>query len=225
MRGDTVSEYTAINLNIYAILTQLAKKRPIFHSEADLQHELAWQIHLTHRDAKIRLEQPFGDQSHLDLSVQTDRQTFAIELKYCTASLVVDVNEEQFQLKNQSANPVKRYQFLKDVQRLEQLVDSQTANQGFAVVITNDAGYWQESSIDWRGTIDAAFRIHEGREISGQLAWAPKTSQGTKEGREEPIVLQGSYTIQWHDYSTIESVKNGQFRYCVVDVSPSQLKK
>lgn len=157
--------------------------------------------------------------------MQTDGQTFAIELKYCTASLVVDVNEEQFQLKNQSANPVKRYAFLNDIQRLERLIQSQTANQGFAVIITNDAGYWQQPSINWKGTIDADFRIHEGAEISGQRAWAPKTSQGTKEGQEEPINLQGNYIIQWNDYSTIESVKNGQFRYCVVDVLARQLRK
>ena len=91
------------------------------------------------------------------------------------------------------------------------------------MIITNDAGYWQEPSVNWRGTIDADFRIHEGREISGQLAWAPKTSLGTMKDQEDPIVLQSSYTIQWHDYShPIEDVKNGQFRYCVVDVSPSR---
>ena len=125
-------------------------------------------------------------------------------------------------MKNQSANDVRRYAFLNDIQRLEQLVDSQTANQGFAVIITNDASYWKDPAPNWKDRNDADFRIHEGREISGQLAWAPKTSQGTKEGQEEPINLQGNYTIQWHDYSTIESVKNGQFRYCVVDVSPSR---
>ena len=226
MRVETVSEYLAINLHIHAILTELAKKRPIFHSEADLQHELAWQIHLTYRDAKIRIERPFGDQSHLDLSVQTDSQTFAIELKYCTALLDVEADGEQFQLKNQSANDIRRYTFLNDVQRLERLVESQTADQGFAVIITNDAGYWKDPVHNFEDTIDAAFRIHEGREVRGHRAWAPKASQGTKKGHEEPINLQGSYTIQWHDYSNLgEGVKNGQFRYCVVDVSPSELKK
>jgi hypothetical protein len=40
------------------ILSRLAKKRPIFHSEADFQHALAWEVRGMHADADIRLEVP-----------------------------------------------------------------------------------------------------------------------------------------------------------------------
>jgi hypothetical protein len=59
-------------LDVHAILKDLAQRRPIFHSEADFQHSLAWLIHEKLADAAIRLELPFelNKQScHLDLLV------------------------------------------------------------------------------------------------------------------------------------------------------------
>jgi hypothetical protein len=38
------------------LLARLARNRPVFHSEADFQHALAWEIHSLHPTAKIRLE-------------------------------------------------------------------------------------------------------------------------------------------------------------------------
>ena len=39
-------------------MRELAQRRPIFHSEADFQHALAWEIHALHTDCQIRLERP-----------------------------------------------------------------------------------------------------------------------------------------------------------------------
>ena len=39
---------------MHDILTDLAEKRSIFHSEADFQHALAWEMH--RREYDIRLE-------------------------------------------------------------------------------------------------------------------------------------------------------------------------
>ena len=38
------------------ILNQLSNDRPIFHSEADFKHALAWKIHETYSNLNIRLE-------------------------------------------------------------------------------------------------------------------------------------------------------------------------
>lgn len=46
-------------IDIEQVLKELAKKRPVFHSEADFQHALAWEIQITYPDANIRLEKPF----------------------------------------------------------------------------------------------------------------------------------------------------------------------
>ena len=63
----------------------MAVKRPIFHSEADLQRTLAWQIHTQHPDARIRLETRPGADIRLDLLVTIDGHRTAIELKYIKA--------------------------------------------------------------------------------------------------------------------------------------------
>ena len=51
-------------------MAALARVRPLFHSEADFQHALAWLIHQRHSDARIRLEyRVFGlEPVYLDLS-------------------------------------------------------------------------------------------------------------------------------------------------------------
>ena len=43
-------------LDMHGLMGSLAKKRPIFHSEADFQHALAWEIHKTTSGCEIRLE-------------------------------------------------------------------------------------------------------------------------------------------------------------------------
>ena len=48
---------------IRATLAKLAKKRPVFHSEADFQHALAWELQLDDPTAGIRLEKQVADKT------------------------------------------------------------------------------------------------------------------------------------------------------------------
>lgn len=41
-------------------LETLAAKRPIFHSEADLQHEVAWHLREAYPQIHVRLEYPLA---------------------------------------------------------------------------------------------------------------------------------------------------------------------
>lgn len=43
-------------MNVHPLMSQLAGTRPIFHSEADFQHALAWEIQNQHPQAAVRLE-------------------------------------------------------------------------------------------------------------------------------------------------------------------------
>jgi hypothetical protein len=43
-------------LDIEAILSRLAHKRPVFHSEADFKHSLAWEIQQRFPESPVRLE-------------------------------------------------------------------------------------------------------------------------------------------------------------------------
>jgi hypothetical protein len=67
--------------------------------------------------------------------------------------------------------------------------------------ITFAPSYRQPAS---RGdTIDAAFRLDEGRIPEGTLGWAARAGHGTTTGRDTPLVLADRYTCRWRDYSRV----------------------
>ena len=69
-------------IDIHNLIANLSKQRPIFHSEADFQHALAWQIHKTMPDCKIRLELPYRKEKNWHLDIYLPIQRIVIELKY-----------------------------------------------------------------------------------------------------------------------------------------------
>ena len=205
-------------IDLNDLMAQLSSKRKVFHSEADFQHALAWQIHEAMPDCEIRLEfNPVPDAKRrvaLDIWIPTKR--VAIELKYPTHCLDATVSGERFVLKEQSARDQTRYDYFKDIKRLEGEVTAGRARQGFAVMLTNDRSYWQPPQ---RETIDAAFRIHEGRRVEGELAWSSSAGKGTTRGLEDPIRLKGCYDLRYKDYSDLPVEKYGRFRFLVVSVA------
>lgn len=206
-------------------LATLSEEHPVFHSEANFQHALAWLIHRRNPDARIRLEYRLSRQEreYLDLWIQDDACTLAIELKYMTRKLSVEHAGEWFLLANHSAQDIRRYDFVKDIRRLEGAMLARQGVVGYAVLLTNDSGYWTAPSRT--DTVDAAFRLHEGACLSGSQAWASHTGAGTMKGRESAITLRGSYEMSWRDYSMVGSDPNaGRFRYLLVRVDPYALK-
>ena len=141
----------------------------------------------------------------------------AIELKYVTRKLELEQDEESFALRDHSAQDQRRYDFLLDIQRLELMRSMpELCKAGYAVMLTNDSSYWKVPG--QRDTVDADFRVHEGREISRALAWAARASPGTVKGRESPIQIQGSYRFHWQEYSNFPEKSYGRFRYLAVSV-------
>ena len=206
-------------IDFLSSLRDLSRRRPVFHSEADFQLALAWHIHETKVNSQVRLEfKPFQSENmYLDIWLQTSEA--AIELKYPTQELKVEREGEVFALRNQSAQDTRRYDFITDIRRLERVVyDSALAKVGFAVLLTNDPSYWEPPQQGWEDTTDAAFRIHEGSVIKGEMDWSGGTSEGTKKGKEKPIRLGGYYDVNWQDYSTLKEEKYGKFRYLAVQV-------
>ena len=90
------------------------------------------------------------------------------------------------------------------------------ARQGFAVLLTNDPSYWKHPQRD--ETVEAAFRIHDGRNVRGELAWSSSASEGTKRGRTTSIRLKASYYMHYQDYANLSGEKYGEFRYLAVPV-------
>lgn len=211
------------------VLNVLRTTRPVFHSEADFQHALAWQIHQQYPEYSIRLEYPLslGQSEHLDILAFGNGSSLAIELKYKTKQLFISVDEEIFWLKDQSAQDCGRYDFLLDIERLEQFVSKYPNCVGHAILLTNDSSYWDPP----RGalTVDADFRIHDGRLINGILSWGQKASKGTTKGRERAITIRGTYRLLWKDYCVLKSNYNvkgyRRFRYLMVTITRHHLTR
>jgi len=208
-----------MNLDIQGVMKALAAQRKVFHSEADFQHAFAWELHLRQPEASIRLEKPLRAASkslHLDFLFAHAGKSVAVELKYKTRSLKLSMDGEDFHLSSHSAQDLGRYDFIKDICRLEEITSTIRDCEGWTIMLTNDTAYWKTPQNT--GTVDAAFRLTEGRILSGNLAWTDQASAGTKKNRERDLSVIGQYTLTWDDYSTVSSPSYSDFRYLAVKI-------
>ena len=217
--GSTNVEGRVDMIDMDSLMRSLADSRKVFHSEADFQHALAWQIHEAAPESRVRLEvnvvPAAAQRMYLDIWLPVEG--IAIELKYKTRGLELEQGDESFALRNQSAQDIGRYDFLRDIRRLELMRSMpELCRAGYAVLLTNDSSYWNAPRS--QDTVDSDFRIHEGRAVSGALAWAARASSGTVEGRESPIQIRGSYRLRWREYSNFPGKSYGSFRYLAVSV-------
>lgn len=211
-------------INVEVILKILAEERPIFHSEADFQHALAWKIHEQIPDCKIRLEKTYthndNNRIYLDVLVNCKNTTYAFELKYKTRKLTATIEDEEFKLKDQGAQNQGRYDFLNDVQRLGNLVNGHNYIFGYAIFLTNNPLYWNGPGRN--NTYDADFRIHNGRNVHGEMNWNVNAAEGTRVGRNNPVTIQGNYNLNWKPYSNIQNYEHegnySEFKYLLVKI-------
>ncbi|WP_323885661.1 hypothetical protein [Aeromonas veronii] len=201
-------------MDIHQILTTALNKRSIFHSEADFQHHLAWEIHrAANTEVDVRLEFPLSSDhsnrwEYCDILVR-GATTIGVELKYKTKKLSIEVGSEQFELKQQGAQDLGRYDFLKDICRLESWCEQKKIAKGYAILLTNDPSYWLVPKQS--NTIDRAFRLHCDV-VQGVLGWESSASEGTTKGREANLVLKNRYSLTWFDTERLD------FKYLLVEI-------
>jgi hypothetical protein len=191
-------------------MTALAQRRPLFHGEADFQLALGWELHIQEPSAHVRLGQRLlrDPTVALDVLIRLGDGRYGLELKYLKTHLSADVEGEHFDLAP-SATDVDRYDVLRNVARLERLVDGGAVEAGSAIALSNAAELWDGASGD-------AFALHEGRQVAGPLEWA--TAQ-PRRGRENPIELRGAYTLHWRPYARVAEDPNGELRYLAIAVT------
>ncbi len=206
-------------IDIPDLLRALKKKRPIFHSEADFQHALAWTLHEQNSQLEIRLEHPLfsAGSAAVDVRIRDGKQLYALELKYLCRKIRVEVKGESFALKDQSAQDTRRYGVLKDIWRMERFIEKNSGARASVITLSNDPLYWKGSK---EGTNDAEFSLKQGRRVCGKLNWSKNASPGAIKGNEEVIDLKGNYLMEWEDYSRVEG-KYGEFRLLHIDVANS----
>ncbi len=112
-----------------------------------------------------------------------------------------------------------RYEFLRDVDRMERAIaDVNWLRHGLVVMLTDMSKLWEVPETDPRRTQDAALRIHHDAMLKGTLNWGGHTSPGIKLGRKQPIQLDGQYLMDWRAYSVGGDGQCLSFRYLAVEV-------
>lgn len=207
----------ALDLNL--AMSELAKLRSIFHSEADFQFALAILLHEMWPEFEVRLEIPQPNRITLDMLVMdaSNEDRFAIELKYKTALWRGVVAGEAFNLKNHGADVLGGYDIVKDIGRIESLIAGGSANSGAVIALTNEPLYSKPRPAKTKLTNAHEFRVHEGLILSGTRSWGPNTG-GSNKNRTDNIEIAGAYPCDWDDYSNVGGSR-GSFRQLVLKVN------
>ena len=103
------------------LMSRLSASRPVFHSEADFQHALAWESHQTWPQQLVRLETRPAKGIYLDVLL-IDRlagREVALELKYLTASWQGVARQDSLDLLSQGAQDIRAYDCIKDIAALK----------------------------------------------------------------------------------------------------------
>ena len=208
-------------INLHDQMNALMRKRSIFHSEADFQFSLAWEMQKAYPYADIRLEYCPAEHTnmHLDIFIRIDGKSYPIELKYKTLMAQFEIEGERYNLKSQGAHDLGSYDYLIDVERIELLKKTMPSfEKGYAIMLSNDYLYWDIPKSK-KTTVFDSFRIHDGCEKGGLLNWTGNPSAGTTKDREKPINLHGKYQIEWREYSQLSQERNGTFNYLLLEIN------
>lgn len=141
----------------------------------------------------------------------------AIELKYKTRKMEIQLGEELYLLKSHAAQDLGRYDFFKDITRIEAFSSLSNSKQGVAIFLTNDSAYWKAPTSTGHGY--SAFSMSHERDVEGMLEWGVNASAGTRRGREAVLTLVGAYKLGWQPYSKVTNTSYGEFRYLCVHAS------
>lgn len=205
-------------IELEKVLTVLMSRRKCFVSEADFQLELAWHIKEIYPNCMVRCEYvpSFDKNMHIDILVIKDDKWYPIELKYKTSACVINIGNEQYNLKNHGAKDQSCNKYLADIQRIEKIKASiNNFGRGFTVFLTNDLSFAKKPQKD--NCVYKQFSIHEGAEKQGKLEWGMDASEGTRRGCTD-ILLSGKYNCKWKIYSKISDCKNGEFIYLLNEI-------
>lgn len=221
----------------------LSGESVLFSNESDLQLRLSCYLkHLGHYD-RVEVEYyvpyqelkllnsslnhtnfPWDSDLYIDIVVEKDGQFVPIELKYPTKDIWgaftrfgVAVTAKVPMLKNQGAQDIVRYNYWKDVRRIEALRQAyaETIVGGLAVMVTNDSSYRTSPTSNSFGY--SRFSIKDGRVVTQpqdrNMAWQNNVKVAATHPNFE---IDNSYEIRWRQIPRIP--KTLGFWYLILDV-------
>ena len=208
---------------------ELEEKARVFLNEWDFQMNLY--LFLTHiKGYKVHLEYvvplkffveknkkkyPFANKENINIDIVIEKEGlfYLIELKYKTQRATIkferfgEINCVSF--KDQSRIPMSKYDFWKDVARLEFLKESfEKVKGGLCIFLTNNETYTKGDK-----GISEEFTMKKGEPHSGEL----KFKEGELKEKNPAFSLLGEYQIdKWYNIKNEKT--NIDFHYCIVEV-------
>ncbi len=198
-------------------LKRLGNREQIFHSEAEFQFKLAWEIKEANSDISIDFEFPFElgidnttHRSEIDLILKNSTSSCAIELKYAKGELEYN----GYDLRGKPSDEC--HEILKDILRMEKYkTKMKKASEAYVLVIANNTSYWKRPSEKVKNAKD--MYLTQGITMKPGLYEYRKGSI-LQSHTKLNIELSNSYTIDWKDYCTIPAPKNFKFKYLLLEV-------
>jgi hypothetical protein len=236
--GKKTEKMEAIVHDFFKEMASKPIKERIFVSENDLVLNLAFYIKTRYPESLINFEFPFRIQyerqntnngkeqnngwSYLDFLIIYNEVKYGFELKYLTSQLQLDFITEGFHLKNQGAQDILRFNFRKDVFRLEKLKERGEIDFSLAILLTND--HLLIHSDPSKLSLDTDYRFNSVIGIKGGEAFWRKTPGkesswlNNKKYNLALTLKHHGYTFTWNNYLTLGEKRNEDFKYGVVVV-------
>jgi len=210
------------DFDLHKILKVLSKERPFFYSEADFKFALACKIKEEISPEKIIIEYPeiiCDKRIYIDIYFKKDNKEYYLELKYKTKEFIFNNEEMKYNLKDQKACDFGRYDFIKDIERLEKIKCGTQDKLGYVIFLSNDENYLQGTK---KTNQDYSFNIENNTTITrGEKSWSKKSILKNLGSRKNSLNINNDYFVQWRDYSNF---KNSEFNYLAIKIKETNIK-
>lgn len=183
-------------------------QKPInaYYSEASVQHKLAIEIYKQLKKVDPIVEYKIQrKKEYLDIFCKHKGIRYGIELKYKTRK----VESTDFDYTTQGAQNNGKYDFFRDVSRIERFIDKDYIDEGYVFFITNDQRYYNPAR---NNTKVKKFDLIDGTILHGR--YTPKWK-----GRKKVLTIEGKYFICWHKPVHKKGNRVATFSFCKVKVT------
>lgn len=206
------------SFDIYLVMNKLREKRKIFRDENDFRQELDDTIRDMYDNSRVKIEYPapFNSKKGIDIVVKINDDYYPIELKYKRKHFKGIIDNVEYDLPYDSAQNENSYRIVEDIERIEKFRDNEPKfKKGYTLFLTNDLSYLNEPR---ENSQYKDFSVHQGNILNGTLTWAEGSSKLEDKKFNSPIILKGTYIMNWKEYSNLDS-ENGKFMYLINEIN------
>ncbi len=184
------------------------QKEIIYYNEASVQLKIGFELFKRLKTEPVLEYRIKETNEYLDIFIEYDNKKYGIELKYKTKK----INEYDF--KNQGAQNNGKFDFIKDISRIEKFIEVEEIDAGFAILITNDDLYCKPARL---GTKVKAFDLIDKETDNKKILQKGSYKAEWKGRKQQELCLKSVRQINWSCKST-EETDCAYFQHCIVEI-------